>query len=439
MRYDLVIAGCGTAGATAALVAAKAGLKVCVIERKVRADIGRKVCGDAIHVDHLEFARNLGIEFGEKELLNKIAGMYLIAPNRKDKIYVEDEGWCINRRLFGQKLVQEVDKSCMMLNSAALSPIVEGDKVIGVKTDRGDVLGTVTMDATGMGGTLRRQIPFETDFPKELGPMDLAKAYRGIVETEESFDTPNAIKIEFNNEIAPAGYIWYFPKASNVLNIGLGLKGSASPMDNYQRFVASQFRIRKALDEGAWVLPIRRPFDGFVADGFMIAGDAAVQVNPLDGAGIGYSMRGGAMAAEAAIAAGAEPTRERLWQYNVRFQTEIGAKHAQSAIFTSALASLSNDDLNFVFGNKLITTEDIRRSYTGKMGLGPMEMLKKLAIGMGNRAVLSKLYKTVKLAKMAKRHYAGYPSMPEHLSKWSEDTAAIFAMSDRAFPIWNAK
>lgn len=439
MRYDLVIAGCGTAGATAALTAAKAGLKVCVIERKVRADVGRKVCGDAIHIDHLEFATKLGLEFGEKELLNKIDGMYLIAPNRKDTIYIEDEGWCINRRMFGQKLVKEVEKGCMVLNSAALAPIVEGDKVIGVKTEKGDVLGTVTIDATGMGGTLRRQIPFETDFPKELGPMDLAKAYRGIVEIEDIFDTPKAIKIEFNNQIAPGGYIWYFPKASNVLNMGLGLKGDALPKENYDKFIAGGFRIRRVLDEGAWVLPIRRPFDGFVANGFMIAGDTAVQVNPLDGAGIGYSMRGGAMAAEAAIAAGSEPTREKLWQYNHRFQTEIGIKHAQSAIFTGALASLSNDELNFVFSKKLITAEDIRRSYKGRMGLGPMEMLKKLTIGLGNREVLSKLYRTVKLAKMAKEHYLNYPTAPEFLPRWSEDTAAIFAMSDRAFPMWNAK
>jgi len=430
----MVIAGCGTAGAAAALTAAKAGLKVCVIERKDRADIGVKTCGDAIHVDHLEFAKKLGVQFGEKELLNKITGMYLIAPNKKDMIYVEDEGYCVNRRLFGQKLVSEVEKEAKLLKVSAMGPIIDGGKVTGIITDRGRLDATVTIDATGVAGVLRKQIPFQTDFPKEMQVNDFAKAYRGIVQIEGEFDTPQAIKIEFNNEVAPGGYIWYFPKAKNVLNIGIGLKGNSSAQENYNKFVASQFGIIKVLDASAWALPIRRPLDGFVANGFMIIGDTASQVNPLDGAGIGYSMRGGAMAAEAAIEAGEQPTRERLWKYNHRFQTEIGIKHAQSAIFVEALASLSNADLNFVFGKKLISTDDIKRSYTGSMKLSTAQKLKKVMAGAGRPEVLSKLYKVVSLANEAKEHYKRYPETPADLPMWSALSKRIFERSAQAFP-----
>jgi len=436
--YDLVIAGCGTAGAAAALTAAKAGLKVCVIEKKAEEDVGKKTCGDAIHVDHLEFAKRLGVDFGENELLNRISGMYLIAPNKKDMIYVEDEGWCLNRRAFGQKLAAEVANKATIVRAAVISPIVDGSRVTGVLTDKGRVEGTATLDATGVGGMLRKQLPFETDFPKEMAPNDFAKAFRGVVEIEGEFDKPGSIKIEFNNEAAPGGYIWYFPKSKNVLNIGIGLKGSANAKENYTKYVSGGFKIRKVLDESAWVLPIRRPFDGFVADGFMIAGDSASQVNPLDGAGIGYSMRGGAMAADAAIAAGGNPTRENLWQYNLRFQTEIGLKHAQSAIFVEALASLSNEDLNFVFGKKLITTEDIKRSYTGKMEMGALDKLKKVAAGAGRPAVLSKLYRTISLAKDAKLHYQNYPSNPQGLPEWKAKTGRIFEASALAFRPWKA-
>lgn len=429
MHYDLVIAGCGTAGAAAALTAAK-NMNVCVIERKETSEVGKKICGDAIHSDHLKFVKQLGIDLSEKELLNKITKMHLIAPNKTDYICVEDEGWVLDRHAFGQKLFKEVARNAKILKAEAIAPIIKENKVIGMKTNKEDIFGDVVIDASGVAGTLRRQITFDTDFPKEMGPNDLAKAYRGIVEVNEPFDAPDTIKIEFNNSIAPGGYLWYFPKSQYLLNIGIGYKSSKSAKELYDEYVANQFNIKRVIDESAWVLPMRRPFNGFVANGFMIIGDVASHVNPLDGAGIGYSIRGGILAAEAAKNGS---SKEELWQYNYNFQTEIGVKHAQFAILASAIASLSNDELNFVFGSGLINAEDIKRSYTGKSSMTSLNMVKKLMSGITKPLVVSRLYKAMKLAKITKEHWMSYPSTPS-VSEWSEKSERIFKEVNKIFP-----
>jgi len=50
--YDVVVAGSGTAGMTAAYLLAKRGLSVALVDRRSREDIGDKICGDAIAGHH---------------------------------------------------------------------------------------------------------------------------------------------------------------------------------------------------------------------------------------------------------------------------------------------------------------------------------------------------------------------------------------------------
>ena len=50
----MIVVGAGTAGCLAAKATAEAGLKVCVVERKERMEIGEKICGDALGEHHLK-------------------------------------------------------------------------------------------------------------------------------------------------------------------------------------------------------------------------------------------------------------------------------------------------------------------------------------------------------------------------------------------------
>ena len=65
-KFDVVIVGAGTGGCMTARTAAKAGLKVCLIDRKERAFIGEKICGDAVGKHHFD---NLGLAYPKGEEL----------------------------------------------------------------------------------------------------------------------------------------------------------------------------------------------------------------------------------------------------------------------------------------------------------------------------------------------------------------------------------
>ncbi len=58
-KYDAIVVGAGTAGCLAAKTMAESGLKVCLIEKKPKEQIGEKICGDALGENHL---KTLGLE-----------------------------------------------------------------------------------------------------------------------------------------------------------------------------------------------------------------------------------------------------------------------------------------------------------------------------------------------------------------------------------------
>jgi len=50
-NFDVIVVGAGTGGSIAARFVAEKGLRVCLIDRKDKKDIGNKICGDAVGND----------------------------------------------------------------------------------------------------------------------------------------------------------------------------------------------------------------------------------------------------------------------------------------------------------------------------------------------------------------------------------------------------
>ncbi|MBK6856734.1 MAG: hypothetical protein IPG97_09370 [Microthrixaceae bacterium] len=84
---------------------------------------------------------------------------------------------------------------------------------------------------------------------------------------------------------------------------------------------------------GFGVIPLRRPYPRFTAPGLALVGDAACQVFPAHGSGIGIGLIAGTMLADA-VADAADPGDERtLWRYQAGFQHEFGGVLLASDIF----------------------------------------------------------------------------------------------------------
>ncbi len=136
-KYDAIVVGAGTAGCLAAKTIAESGLKVCIVEKKKREQIGEKICGDALGEHHLKF---LGLEKPSGgELEARIDGIKIYSPDENTVFTIADKdfvGYLLNRRLFGQWLLKKAtDKGAVLEDNMNFrSPIIEKGAVAGVSS-----------------------------------------------------------------------------------------------------------------------------------------------------------------------------------------------------------------------------------------------------------------------------------------------------------------
>ena len=167
-KYDAIVVGAGTAGCLAAKTMVESGLKVCIIEKKKREQIGEKICGDALGEHHLKF---LGLEKPTGgELETRIDGIKIYSPDENTVFTIADKdfvGYLLNRRLFGQWLLKKATDRGAVLedNMNFRSPIIEKGAVVGLaaknmKTGQTVQLRSkVVVDASGFFGVVRHQLP----------------------------------------------------------------------------------------------------------------------------------------------------------------------------------------------------------------------------------------------------------------------------------------
>jgi digeranylgeranylglycerophospholipid reductase len=168
--------------------------------------------------------------------------------------------------------------------------------------------------------------------------------------------------IELNNdysefflgsEVAPKGYAWIFPKGGDCANVGLGIGGDVSgekhrAIDYLKAFVRNTFPEGKTVAEMYGAVALSGPIYESVADGLILVGDAARQVNPLTGGGILYAMRAGEIAGDVIAKASQENnfSMQRLMEYENRWRSEFGKRLETGFKAKEFLFGLSDEDLN---------------------------------------------------------------------------------------------
>lgn len=436
-KFDVIVVGAGTGGCLAAKTVAEAGLKVCMIDRKNEQDIGDKVCGDAIGKHHFD---NIGIAHPSgAELDQKIEGLKVYSPDRETVVNVKGKGihgYLVNRQLFGQRLVKDAkDAGATLIDSTVVTePVMKDGYVVGVlakdlKTgNKLSLSAKIVVDASGHSAVLRKKIPPELGIKTEIKNEDVEVCYREIREVKEPIADLGFCKIYLDLQRVPGGYYWIFPKSSTTVNVGLGVvmtEGFPNPKDLYNELILSMplFKGSRALTGGGGLVPTRRPISPMVGNGVIIIGDAACQVNPIHGGGIGSSMMGGVKAAEFIIKAleNGDVSREALWPYTGVFMELYGAKQAGLDIFRMLLQRLTNKEMNYGMRHHLITDDDLLKTSMGEdMKLNITEKTSRLFKGLGSLSLLKKLNATAKIMKEIRALYRNYPSSPEGLQEWEE-------------------
>ncbi|NHJ14313.1 MAG: NAD(P)/FAD-dependent oxidoreductase [Candidatus Thorarchaeota archaeon] len=452
--YDVIIAGAGTGGSTAAYTLAKRSHSVLLIDRKERNRIGDKTCGDAIGGHHIkELKEMIGLPEMPKGIIEyPVKGMDLYAPDGVHKMRMlgpSTQGVSFNRLKMGQWFVGLAEDAGaeVMADTRVKQPLFDEGKVSGVRISQGeedkDLTARIVVDATGATGMLRRQMPETSLMERTVAKEDQMVAWRDVYETPEfEFETPDILEIHWNQEQTLGGYTWVFPQGSNRVNVGLGvmiLPGYTHPRKIFDSFVRENWDFMKTklvtIDSSGGTAPIRRPIDTMVDDNFMLVGDAACQVNPIHGGGIGSSMLGGAHAGITASKAldNNDTSISGLWEYNPRYMESYGIKQASLDIFRWFLLNITNDDINYAFEKGIVKGEDLLAvSMTGKMDIGAGEKFKRLISGVGKVPLLLRVNKVAKLMDDIKEVYSQYPRSPKGLADWKAKLTPIYSAAKAA-------
>lgn len=443
-KYDVIVVGAGTAGCLTAKTAAKAGLKVYLLDSKKREKIGEKICGDAVGKHHFD-ELGLAIPKGE-ELRNRIKGIKIYSPDMKTTFEVTGErlyGFILDRHLFGQRLLREaVDAGAVLQdNTIVTDPTIHEGFVKGVtlknlKTGKkAELRSSVVVDASGFSAVLRKKLPPEIGVDLDVKSEDVEGCYREIRVLTEAEGDLEFCDIYLDQTVSPGGYFWVFPEGENRVNVGLGVsmtKGFPNPKERLYKEVLSKpmFKGSKILNGGAWCVPTRRPLNCMTGNGLILVGDSACQVNPIHGGGIGSSMMGGKIAGETitdALRRG-DVSREGLWNYNPKYMRAYGAKQAGLDVFRLfLLKSVGNEEINYGMKYKLITQEDVLRASMGEdLHLNVTEKTRRAFRGFGKLSMLMRLRDAARLLKEIKAHYHNYPESPEGFPAWQSKTKTLF-------------
>jgi geranylgeranyl reductase family protein len=391
-EYDLVIVGAGPAGCTAALNLSDSGLRVALVDQ---AELpAEKTCGDALSGTVLSVIRrmpgNCFKEFLALEPKTPSWGIRFAAPNGEllDVPFVLEKtadtpppGYLCKRIIFDGFLQQKVREltSFTLTGNLPVKQILKEKEGFILNGEKEDLRCRMILGADGDHSTVGRILAGQSTNYKQycLGARTYFTGVRDL-------HSENFIELHFLEEMLP-GYLWIFPMADGVSNVGIGilyekmktLPGSLSAL--LEKTIHSHPSVSHRFDGAemkgkieAHGLPLGPDSKAISGDGFLLVGDAASLVDPFTGEGIGNAMVSGEIAAgmiREAFAAN-DLSGKFLRQYDERIrkrlQRELKTSHriqelsSHPALFNLVVRKANrNNELKEVF-TKMYTSQDAR-------------------------------------------------------------------------------
>ncbi len=350
-RYDVVVVGSGPAGSVTARTVARQGLDVLLIERNQ--EIGVPVrCAEGVSKGVEQF-----IKLDKRWICAEVKGANIYSPDGTKVTLggdmMKEVGYVLDRKQFDKALANDAADAGadVRVKTEARGVITDTGYVKGVYVHSMDgdarIYADVVVGADGVESRIGRWAGVCTP----LKPSDIcicAEYLMCDIDIEEEYS-----EFFLGNKVAPRGYAWVFPKGDGCANVGLGISGDVSgdghrAIDYLKNFVHDKFPKAKVLTEIYGAVPVCGPLTKSTANGLVLVGDAARQVNPITGGGILYAMQAAEIAGDVIAKAVQEgdTSAERLEEYDNRCRNEFGRHMEMSLKAKNFFFNMSDEDLN---------------------------------------------------------------------------------------------
>ena len=474
--YDIIIAGGGLAGTIVAQSAShysNQGLKILVVDRNPSNLPGEKsvagwICGDAVSKEAVDYMTDrIKVKWSEPEIEHHVKGVMAFSPDRETSIPFDGAGYMLNRRLLPevqnartQKMGVDFDFDVNLMGLIYQENQVTGVKGVNSKTKEPySKTAKIVIDATGMTSMLRNQITNTTKMERKVDRRDVESTGRHIMHFEDGqqdlteFD-PDYCIIHLDQDIAPGGYGWVFPKGKNKVNIGLGVEKTLlearnkrlAKKDNVSMLIDQYVERNGAIKNpkistddadrqnatGNFRVSVRRQNDCMVANGFMLVGDSAWMPKPLDAGGIGPALVAGTIVGKCAVEAiqTGDVTENGLWKYNKEFIDEYGYKTAGLEIFRRLIQTLTNEQISYGMKHFLGNLDVEAISKGEHPDFSNLSKLSMMIRGALNKKLADGLRFTTKQNRLLTEHYYNYPESPQGFDTWSKKLHQILDESN---------
>jgi geranylgeranyl reductase family protein len=347
--FEVIVAGAGPAGATAALRLARAGVRVLMVERYPLPR--QKPCGGGISTRVLS-----RFPWLSGSLLriptHPVSSLYLEGPSG-EVFRTETRGavvLMIRRVEFDHLLASlAIEAGARLLAPATIAQASQDAHGVTLRTREGrELRARMVIAADGVNSVIARRLGMNRGWPAARLALDMMEE---TPVTALRAAEPGMMAVFYGYGGAP-GYAYIFPKREHV-NVGIGYElpyfkaqVDLPPYDLQQRLV-DDLRARGLMDGESqrrhftpFLIPIGGPLRTTADGGVLLAGDAGGFVNGFSAEGIYYAMVTGDLAAGAILAArgeaGLAPARARR-AYVRAWRREIGAELRDSVFIQKYL------------------------------------------------------------------------------------------------------
>jgi len=308
---DVIVAGAGPAGATAALRLARAGVRVLMVERYPLPR--QKPCGGGISTRVLSRFPWLAAPL-QRIPTHPVSSLYLEGPSG-DVFRTGTPGpvvLMIRRIEFDHMLASlAIEAGAELLSPVAIAQASQDASGVTLRTRDGrELRARMVIAADGVNSVIARRLGMNPGWPAARLALDMMEE-TPVADLRAA--EPGTMAVFYGYGGAP-GYAYIFPKQAHV-NVGIGYElpyfksqVDVAPYDLQQRFVG-ELRARGMMDGASqrghftpFLIPIGGPLANTAQGRVLLAGDAGGFVNGFSAEGIYYAMVTGDLAAGAILA-----------------------------------------------------------------------------------------------------------------------------------------
>lgn len=399
-EFDVIVVGAGPAGLMASKLLAQKNLSVLCIDKKQEIGVPKQ-CGEGLSSKYFKL---LGLKEGDEYCSQEIYGASLYAPSEKrvDIRFNKISGYILERRIFEKVLARDAANAGAKIQ--VMSPLVDA------RRENGKVI-------VKCGGLFNEEYICKIIIGAD-GPQSFTASKLGMNVKLDSYDIDSGFQYEmaglnfkkmgidkemlhifFGTKISPRGYVWIFAKKNNTANVGVGIganeKGSAKEyLDKWISSHKEWFENASIIEVNSGTIPVGGLLEDLVDDNLVVIGDAARQVNPIHGGGIGTALEASLLASQVIEKAFKKNdfSKKLLDEYTRKWYEMRGNQFKKLVKVRHMLEKFTDDDFELMA--KSINGEDVMKISHGDLISSAKIVSTKLIKNPGLVALMLKYLKS---------------------------------------------